>query len=174
MPTTLRTRRRRLRISRRRRLRRPAQLATPQGRSVRLSTRLAQLAKPHGRSMEHRTRLLRRLFGRDRRADLARGYYGQRSVTLVKSSVTLLGQYDTWSVSRPNLPPFRACEHASSAVLHGSPETLITGNSHACPKCEPTRARPNCLHNPPSIAQRPAPRDALIVNEAQHASRVGQ
>ena len=28
----------------------------------------------------------------------------------------LLGQYDTWSVSRPNMPPFRACEHASSAV----------------------------------------------------------
>ena len=97
-----------------------------------------------------------------------------RSVTLDLTSVTLLGQYDTWSVSRPNLPPFRACEHASSAVLHGSPETLITGNSHACPKCEPTRARPNCLHNPPSIAQRPAPRDALIVNEAQPASRVGQ
>ena len=42
----------------------------------------------------------------------------------------LLGQYDTWSVSRPNLPPFRACEHASSAVLHGSPETLIPGNGH--------------------------------------------
>ena len=85
------------------------------------------------------------------------------------TSVTLLGQYDTWSVSRPNLPPFRACEHASWAVLSGSPQTLITGNSHACPKCEPTRARPNCLHNPPSIAQRPAPRDALIVNEAQPA-----
>eukprot|EP01046_Picozoa_sp_COSAG06_P085998 COSAG06_NODE_32642_length_502_cov_6.027295_1_plen_56_part_10 len=37
-------------------------------------------------------------------------YAVYRSVTLVKSSVTLLGQYDTWSVSRPNLPPFRACE----------------------------------------------------------------
>jgi len=97
-----------------------------------------------------------------------------RSVTLDLTSVTLLGQYDTWSVSRPNLPPFRACEHASSAVLHGSPETLITGNSHACPKCEPTRARPNCLHSPPSMPQRSASRDALFVNDAQLASRICQ
>ena len=44
-----------------------------------------------------------------------------RSITLDLTSVMLLGQYDTWSVSRPNMPPFRACEHASSAVLHGSP-----------------------------------------------------
>ena len=65
----------------------------------------------------------------------------KRSIALVKSSVMLLGQYDTWSVSRPNMPPFRACEHASSAVLHGSPETLITGNGHTCPKCEPARPR---------------------------------
>ena len=101
-------------------------------------------------------------------------FAARRSVTLDLTSVTLLGQYDTWSVSRPNLPPFRACEHASSAVLHGSPETLITGNSHACPKCEPTRARPNCLHNPPSMPQRSASRDALFVNEAQLASRICQ
>ena len=65
---------------------------------------------------------------------------GTRSITLDLTSVMLLGQYDTWSVSRPNMPPFRACEHASSAVLHGSPETLITGNGHTCPKCEPARA----------------------------------
>ena len=77
-----------------------------------------------------------------------------RSITLVKSSVMLLGQYDTWSVSRPNMPPFRACEHASSAVLHGSPETLIPGNGHTCPKCEPTRARPNCSHGPLSTCSR--------------------
>eukprot|EP01046_Picozoa_sp_COSAG06_P016160 COSAG06_NODE_1061_length_10874_cov_7.752390_6_plen_241_part_00 len=107
-------------------------------------------------------------------ADTIQIHSFERSVTLVKSSVTLLGQYDTWSVSRPNLPPFRACEHASWAVLHGTPQTLIAGNSHACPKCEPTRARPNCLHNPPSMPQRSASRDALFVNEAQLASRICQ
>ena len=127
-----------------------------------LPWRTAQLACSHARN--------RGILGRD----TDQVSYFPRSVTLDLTSVTLLGQYDTWSVSRPNLPPFRACEHASSAVLHGSPETLITGNSHACPKCEPTRARPNCLHGPPSMPQRSASRDALFVNEAQLASRICQ
>ena len=39
-----------------------------------------------------------------------------RSITLVKSSVMLLGQYDTWSVSRPNMPPFRARTNNLRAV----------------------------------------------------------
>ena len=51
MPATLRTWWRRLRISRRRRLRRPARLATPQGRSVRHSTKLRRLLRLPTRSL---------------------------------------------------------------------------------------------------------------------------
>ena len=43
---------------------------------------------------------------------------------------------------------------------------------HACPKCEPTRARPNCSHGPLSMPQRSASRDALFVNDARLASRI--
>ena len=82
-----------------------------------------------------------------------------------------IARFRTRNFAREDLVIFRA---RNRAISHGSPETLTTGNSHACPKCEPTRARPNCLHNPPSMPQRSASRDALFVNDAQLASRICQ
>ena len=38
---------------------------------------------------------------------------------------------------------------------------------HACSKCEPTRAWPNCSHNPPSMTQRSTSHETRNVNKAR-------